>query len=308
MRALVSISLALFALACTSTPDQDDPEPATDAGSTGTDGGGESPTDAGTSTDAGPDLPACNDGDELPCTGNTAGTCRPGTRYCDQGKFGRCEGRLQPAPGACDVDNCEGGLNTGCACKVGATRECFTGEEDTLGKGPCRRGFEECVPSAGGSQWGGCRNEVKAQPVDDCSGRDLDCDLGPPASGCSCTNGQTRPCGGVAGGTCQLGTQTCAGGTWGACTGAVQPEPGNCDTTSCLGGPNPGCHCRIGETAACYTSIFGTEGTGTCAAGTRTCNSPGVWGPCFGQKSPSPPCDRHPEGLTCTGAFAPGCE
>ncbi len=304
-----ALVLAALALACSPRgPGGDD---TADAGPTGNDDAGET-QDAG--ADAGVVLPPCNPGDELDCTGSTAGTCTPGKRSCQDGEdggfFGPCEARVQPAPGVCDVDNCEpgtSGLNEGCECKVGATRDCYSGKTDELGQGPCRKGFQECVPSAGGSKWGDCRHEITPK-VDDCSGRDLDCDRseGPPG-GCSCTGSATRPCGGVTGGTCQLGTQTCTGGTWGPCVGAVQPEPGNCEANSCAGGPNPGCQCKVGEQEACYTSVLGSDTLGTCHAGTRTCGPDAKWGPCAGQASPSPPCDRH-FGPTCTGSFAPGCE
>ncbi len=46
---------------------------------------------------------------------------------------------------------------------------------------------------------------------------------------CQCTVGKTRPCGSNVG-VCQQGYQECTReGTWGACTGSVEPSPETCD-------------------------------------------------------------------------------
>ncbi len=44
----------------------------------------------------------------------------------------------------------------------------------------------------------------------------------------SCTNGSTRSCGQSDVGACQLGTQTCTGGSWGVCSGEVGPTTEDC--------------------------------------------------------------------------------
>lgn len=66
-----------------------------------------------------------------------------------------------------------------------------------------------------------------------CDGTDYNCD-GSVLSGCSCQAGQSQSCGAHAGydgkGTCKAGTQTCIGGAWGDCTGAVGPVPEICGT------------------------------------------------------------------------------
>lgn len=243
------------------------------------------------------------------CDGVSEGSCQPGIRYCDDGFWTMCDGRVQPIEGLCDTPSClstpgQEVLNTGCECIVGTTRDCYEGPEGTLGVGTCRGGVQFCEATEKGSVWGECKGQVLPER-EDCSGRNIDCHIegeNDPLD-CSCPSGQTRPCGGVTGGTCALGTQTCTGGMWGACVGAVQPG-GVCDEPSCLGGPNPGCECVVGETEECYTGPSGTAGVGTCEAGTRTCGSLGKWGSCGAQTRPLPTCDVE----NCTGTPHPACE
>src|SRR5690606_7146553 len=60
-----------------------------------------------------------------------------------------------------------------------------------------------------------------------CDGLDNDCD-GTTDEGCTCEDGDTQPCGSDVG-ACMPGTQTCSGGTWGACSGEVTPMGEVCD-------------------------------------------------------------------------------
>lgn len=55
-----------------------------------------------------------------------------------------------------------------------------------------------------------------------------------------CSAGDTRPCG-LAVGECRQGQQACADGFWGACTGAVGPQPETCD------GKDNDCDTRVDE-------------------------------------------------------------
>jgi len=85
----------------------------------------------------------------------------------------------------------------------------------------CGTGTETCVNGA----WQGC----DAPPVEEevCDGVDNNCD-GSTDPGCECTPGDTQPCGSAD--ACETGTQTCGSdGTWGACEGAVEPQPEMCD-------------------------------------------------------------------------------
>lgn len=66
--------------------------------------------------------------------------------------------------------------------------------------------------------------------VEVCEGtRDEDC-VGGVDDGCACTAGSVRPCpGGTDVGECEAGTQSCVGGSWAACTGAIAPEAEECN-------------------------------------------------------------------------------
>lgn len=111
-----------------------------------------------------------------------------------------------------------------------------------------------------------------------------------------CTPGQVQGCySGPAGtenvGLCKEGTETCgADGTWGACTGEVQPATGAeaCDglDNNCDGQVDDGCACVGGSTQTCYSGPMGTEGVGACKAGTQTCTN-NAWGPCVGSVEPA---------------------
>jgi hypothetical protein len=133
----------------------------------------------------------------------------------------------------------------------------------------------------------------------------------PDQVGCSCpTENTTRPCYPADPstrnlGVCKDGTQTCNGSgefaAWGACMGAVTPVAENCTDgidNSCDGkvdcadptcATNAACNtgCTDGQTRPCYTGPSGTEGVGTCKAGTQTCAG-GQWpSTCPGQVLPT---------------------
>jgi large repetitive protein len=80
-------------------------------------------------------------------------------------------------------------------------------------------------------------NAVNRNPgalKDLCDGSDYNCD-GSVLTGCTCQSGHTQSCGEHAGydgvGVCTAGTQTCIGGAWGDCVGAVGPVPEKCGTS-----------------------------------------------------------------------------
>ncbi len=87
-------------------------------------------------------------------------------------------------------------------------------------------------------------------------------DVPPPA----CSDGATQPCysgpdGTVSVGRCRAGSQTCAGGAWGACRGETLPAPETCNnvdddcdgtaddgaTAACAARPNTGATCAAGS-------------------------------------------------------------
>ena len=70
-------------------------------------------------------------------------------------------------------------------------------------------------------------NQIFVGAPERCDGLDNNCD-GATDTGCSCIDGNTTPCG-LTEGTCELGTQTCAAGVWGACVGGIEPAAERCD-------------------------------------------------------------------------------
>mgnify|MGYP000907104957 FL=1 len=74
------------------------------------------------------------------------------------------------------------------------------------------------------------------------------------------------------------------------------------------------CSCTPGDVVECYSGPPGTQGVGPCKAGQRTCNATGTgWGPCEGEKLPSPDSclnniDDDCDGIVNNGfPNAPGC-
>jgi len=104
----------------------------------------------------------------------------------------------------------------------------------------------------------------------------------------TCTTGDSRSCytgpaatQGV--GACSDGTQSCVGGTWGACQGETLPTTETCNGADddCNGTVDDPCDCTPGATQACGPD------QGECVAGTQTCAGDGTWGSCTGGVGPT---------------------
>lgn len=219
----------------------------------------------------------CINGTHEQC-GSDLGSCQFGDRACTNGAWGACAGGTTPkAKDTCvagNDDTCDGTENEGCKCIDGNKEPCGTD------LGSCVAGEKTCV----NGDWGSCEGEVTPETSDTCTpGNDDNCN-GAPNEGCGCVNGATQDCG-VDKGSCSFGQQTCAGGTWGACVGGIQPKSSDtCDLgndDNCNGTANDGCTCINDATKNC-----GTE-TGTCEFGLRTCAT-GAWGSCEGGVIPTP--------------------
>jgi hypothetical protein len=131
----------------------------------------------------------CTDGETRDCyTGppETAGVgiCAPGSQACVAGAWGACDGSVLPGTDVCDgVDNdCDGFVDEGCSCSLGATRGCFETPAGMPGMGApgvglCRNGTARCESApGGGSTWGPCDGAVTATSEICRNGTDEDCD------------------------------------------------------------------------------------------------------------------------------------
>jgi hypothetical protein len=263
------------------------------------------------------------------------GLCKGGTQTCNaEGTaFGACEGAVLPQPETCatpDDDDCDGLINEegqGCVCVPGATAPCYTGPVGTVGVGACKAGLQTCLGD--GTGYGACVGDVVPSP-EVCAGGstvDEDCDgqVNEDGDGCACAPGSFQPCyEGPAGtenvGLCVGGIQQClADGTgYGACEGAVLPQPETCAfgqqvDEDCDGQVNEGgegCVCVPGSVAPCYSGPGGTQNVGICKGGSQTCSQDGAgYGSCLGEVLPQvESCatagddDCNGQALTCAAA------
>jgi hypothetical protein len=158
----------------------------------------------------------------------------------------------------------------------------------------------------------GCAQGMSAGP-ETCNGVDDDCDdevdedttvacYPDGESGCTANTDGTFTCSGL----CTSGTQTCASGVLGACTGAVTPSTEACGGAEaadedCDGTIDDGCACEGSETQRCYSGPRFTAGIGECVAGTQTCQE-GAFGDCVGEVTPvAEACGNPDEDNNCNG-------
>jgi hypothetical protein len=257
--------------------------------------------------------------------------CHAGIQYCnaDGSAWGVCSGETVPkdqddcsVPG--DDSNCNGKHD--CLCEPGGKPEvCYDGPPGTEGKGTCKAGTKQCLPT--GTAYGPCENQVVPDPngKDDCvNNQDTNCDN---MLMCSCTPGAVQPCYNADPSTlghpnapCKAGTQTCnmQGSGFDMCMNEVKPAAlddcgggmGNGIDENCDGVIDDLCVCTPGGPAvACYSGPPGTSGKGICHDGTKACNATGTgYLACTGEQDPltedcSKKGDENCDGVGCSDAI-----
>ncbi len=275
----------------------------------------------------------CFDGDPpLPC-GSDEGECVAGMQRCVDGRRTACEGAVAPAVESCNArdDDCDGSVDEGltrrCGMDVGECRAglatCVDGawaacagevgpaDEDCNGRDDdCDGATDELPPRACGSDIGACSagsqvcssgswemcTGAVAPMMESCNGADDDCDG-------TVDDGLTRSCGTTDVGACAFGTESCVGGAYGACMGAIAPGTELCEGSvdeDCDGTVDEGCGCVSGTTRACGSAV------GACMEGSQLCTA-GAWGTCTGETGPSMElCDGTVD-QDCDGAVDEGC-
>ncbi len=215
---------------------------------------------------------------------------RPAGHVVDSTDCDDTRGAVSPAAlELCDGrdNDCDGGVDPGCACTDGTTMAC--GSSAT---GECALGTQRCI----GGSWGECVGAV-APRTETCNELDDDCD-GATDEGVTTTF--HRDADGDGFGAPGVTTAACA-----PPAGYVR-TPTDCDDTSagvnpaqlercngaddnCASGIDEGCSCLDGATEACGTSdgAGGVLEEGECAAGLRLCVA-GTWGGCVGSIAPQP--------------------
>jgi hypothetical protein len=219
---------------------------------------------------------ACINGqtDQTAC-GTELGECTRGTRSCASGAWGSCSGGVGPTTEICEGtrdEDCDGGTDEGCACVNGTVDRTACGTD----VGDCVSGMRTCVSGA----WGACSGGM-GPGGEICEGsRDEDCD-GATDEGCTCTNGTMQSCGI---GAC-AGMRTCAGGVWGACSGA-SPSTELCNgiDDDCDGIDDPSDSVQL-VGSSCGTSV------GLCTVGTYSC--PGSALACSGVQPTAEVCNHR---------------
>ncbi len=227
-------------------------------------------------------------------------------------------------------------------CTPGEERVCYDGPLDTVGKGICRSGVQQCQQG----QWGPCVGQV-LPTKEDCSDlKDNDCD-GNINFGCPCNyqkkphgvcanlrriennvcpqpqeysatedklcDGKDNNCNGVVDEGCPCNYK---GISKGVCSKGLMDNQGICQPPSnykaglddCVDSEDNNCDGKINDNCRCAPNTSQQCGTdvGECSKGYQTCGINGQWGTCINDTKPTTEiCDGKDN--NCNGVVDEGC-
>ncbi len=215
------------------------------------------------------------------CETGGKGSCSAGMMHCEQG-VSVCQGTVAAEPEVCNAldDDCDGTTDEAStvACYPDGVVGCVAADDGGfVCAGQCRSGESACASG----ELQACAGQVEPAAAETCEGTDENCD-GTIDEGCNCLDGATQACysgpaGPAGGGPCARGTQTCVGGSFGACAGAVMPAGESCANegfdNDCDAVPDD----VMGRNDPCTVSAnqgICRNGTQQCQAGSLTCVTP----------------------------------
>ncbi|MBN2360081.1 MAG: hypothetical protein JXR83_11565 [Deltaproteobacteria bacterium] len=227
---------------------------------------------------------------------NACGACGAlPAEICYNGLDDDCDNQLDEADASCECDpNCAFDGNE-VRCHPPINQPCYTGLPSTAGQGICQQGLHDCSWDAASGRWiwSECRDQRLPAAAESCgNNQDDDCD-GLVDEGCNpaCTP-TSEVCDGIDN-DCDQVVDEGVLNACGYCGAAPEEYCGDGLDNDCDGRVDEveaGCVCVGGDSQACYTGPPLSRGLGECQDGLQDCSpgEQGYWGPCVGDRLPSP--------------------